>query len=64
MESWERCRNYGSTSMTLTDLLPLIDLGGTGIFALMVWWELRGMRRESLSLLQRLAGYIEGKSNE
>tara|TARA_B100000519_G_scaffold56785_1_gene47445 strand:- start:243 stop:395 length:153 start_codon:yes stop_codon:yes gene_type:complete len=50
--------------MTLNDLLPLIDLGGTGIFAILVYIELRGMRRESLSLLQKLAGYIEGRKNE
>jgi hypothetical protein len=48
--------------MPLIELLPLIDLGGTGLFAILVWIELRAMRRESLTLMQRLAGYIEGKN--
>ena len=36
------------------DVFKLIDSGSTMSFALLVWWELRTLRTECLSLLVRL----------
>jgi len=50
--------------MQLIDVIPLIDLGGTTIFAVLVYIELRGMRKESFALMQKIAGFIHAYTKE
>ena len=40
--------------MELETIQPILESGGTLAFALLVWWELRQMRTEMLSILNRL----------
>ena len=48
--------------MTISELLQIADLGSTLVFAALVYIEVKSMRKESLTLMQTLAGYIQGKS--
>lgn len=40
--------------MTLESIQALIETGGLYTFTALVWWELRQMRTEMLSILNRL----------
>jgi len=40
--------------MELNTIQTILESGGTFAFALLVWWELRQMRTEMLSILNRL----------
>jgi hypothetical protein len=40
--------------MELDTIQTIIESGGTFAFAMLVWWELRQMRTEMLSILNRL----------
>jgi hypothetical protein len=40
--------------MTFEMIQALIESGGTLAFSLLVWWELRTMRQEMTSILNRL----------
>lgn len=40
--------------MDIPTIQSIIESGGTFAFALLVWWELRQMRTEMLSILNRL----------
>ena len=40
--------------MTFETVQSLIESGGTFGFALLVWWELRHMRTDMVSILHRL----------
>lgn len=40
--------------MTLETIQALIETGGLYTFTALVWWELRQMRTEMLSILNRL----------
>jgi hypothetical protein len=40
--------------MTIETVQSIIESGGTMAFALLVWWELRLLRTEMLSILNRL----------
>jgi hypothetical protein len=40
--------------MTIETIQALIESGGTMAFSLLVWYELRQMRTEMLSILNRL----------
>ena len=50
--------------MSVVEMIQIADLGSTLCFALLVWGEVRGMRQESLALLQELNGYIKGSHEE
>ena len=47
--------------MTVPEIIQIVDLGGTLCFALLVWQELRGMRTESLALMQEIKGFLAGQ---
>jgi hypothetical protein len=40
--------------MEINTIQQILESGGTFAFALLVWWELRQMRTEMLSILNRL----------
>jgi len=40
--------------MSIEQVQQILESGGTFAFALLVWWELRQMRTEMLSILNRL----------
>ena len=40
--------------MSIETIQTLIESGGSVTFTLLVWWELRQMRTEMLSILNRL----------
>jgi hypothetical protein len=40
--------------MSFEQVQQILESGGTFAFALLVWWELRQMRTEMLSILNRL----------
>jgi hypothetical protein len=45
--------------MTVAEIIQIVDLGGTLSFAVIVWMEIRGMRKESFALMQEIRGYIQ-----
>lgn len=47
--------------MEINELLQIADTGGTMLFALLVWVELRKVREEIVSVLHRIDGFIQGK---
>tara|TARA_R110002110_G_scaffold354122_1_gene563960 strand:+ start:436 stop:591 length:156 start_codon:yes stop_codon:yes gene_type:complete len=49
--------------MTIAEILQIADMGGTLALAVLVYMELRSMRKESLSLMQELTGYIKGRAD-
>lgn len=49
------------SKMEINELLQIADTGGTMIFALLVWMELRKVREEIVSVLHRIDGFIQGK---
>lgn len=50
--------------MTIQEIVQLVDLGGTLCFALLVWQEIRGMRKESLALMMEIKGWISAQKND
>lgn len=49
--------------MTVPEIIQILDLGGTLCFALLVWQEIRGMRKESLALMMEIKGFISAKKD-
>ena len=50
--------------MNIESLLPLfLDSGMTGMFALLVWFELRKTREEIVAVLHRLDGFIAAQKD-
>ena len=56
-------RTFRRDRMTFPELLQLADSGTTAAFAVLVWFELRKVREEVVSVLHRIDGFIQAKED-
>ena len=49
--------------VTIQEIIQIVDLGGTLCLALIVWQEIRGMRREALALMQEIKGFLSAQKD-
>ena len=54
----------GGSLVTVPEIIQIVDLGGTLCFALLVWQEIRGMRKESLALMIEIKGFLKGQKRD